>query len=228
MRGEGLGSDGATPFDGVNEHGFAGVFELSAGRNAPSEACESDAWASGDLAGDVERGAVGFKRWVEGEYEFAHADVSCVSSWLFDAFEEIVQGEITGGDAFERADATHEHVIEAAVRAGLLQGDEVFGLFDDHDHRAVAGGVGADGAEAGGVPRRGIGKVVADAAVTNRLLDVAYGPGEGEGIVGRGLENVKSEALGGAATDAGEAGEFVDESGDGVGVRLRPHAERRT
>src|SRR5688572_31698784 len=57
--------------------------------------------------------------------------------------------------------------------------------------------------------------------MSNCALHVGDGLGELEGLRGGRLEDVKGEALGRAAADAGELGEVVDESLDGFRVGRR-------
>src|SRR5690606_12140534 len=104
-------------------------------------------------------------------------------------------------------------LVGAAVRGGLRDGGGVFGLLDAPDGGAVARGGGADGA------RVGVGEVEADGAVADVALDVGDGAGEAHRLrLGR-LEDVKGEALGAAAADAGKARELVEEALDGFRVR---------
>ena len=208
-RGGAAGLDILAADDGVGEDGFVGVFELRPGGQASGEAGDADG-AALELGGDVKGGAVAFDGRVEAEDDFR--DGGRAGFGLLDAGEEGVDGELGGANAFEWAEAAHEDVVEASEHASLLECDDVFGLFDDEDGGAFAGGVFADVAAAA------VGEVPAGGAVADGFLDLADGVGEGEDVFGGALEDVEGEAFGGAAADAGEFDELSDEAFDGAGV----------
>ena len=105
-----------------------------------------------------------------------------------------------------------QHVVEAVVAARLLDGDEVVGLLDDADHRAVARGRGA---EAAGVNVR---QVVADRAGDDLALDLLDRRDEALDVRLRHPQDVEGEPLRRLVPDAGQALELVDQLGDGLGV----------
>jgi hypothetical protein len=92
---------------------------------------------------------------------------------------------------------------------GALDRDDVARLLDHADRRGLPPLVLADAAGRLG------GEVEADLAVTNGRLDLADGVGQPERLLLRGTEDVKSEPLSGALTDAGQASELRDEPVDG-------------
>ena len=90
-----------------------------------------------------------------------------------------------------------------------LERDDVDGLLDDADDRAVAPRIGADGAELV------LGQVAAVAAEAHALLHLGDRVGERERLVLRHREQVERQALGGAGADPGQAGQLRDEVVDG-------------
>src|SRR5581483_11883114 len=58
--------------------------------------------------------------------------------------EQLLDAELIGADPFDRADRALSDVVAAAVFTGPFHRDDVTGLFDDADRRAVAPRVGAD------------------------------------------------------------------------------------
>ena len=80
------------------------------------------------------------------------------SSTSGEAGEEVGDAELLGADAADGRERAVEDVVDAVVAAGLFDGGDVGGLFDDADEALVAGGAGA---VAAGVD---VGDVVADGA----------------------------------------------------------------
>ena len=91
-----------------------------------------------------------------------------------------------------------EDVVDAVVAAGLFDGGDVGGLFEDADDVLVADGAGAVVA---GVD---VGDVVADGAEAELGAEDEDGFGEGTGVVVGGAEDVEGEALRGFGADSGE------------------------
>ena len=104
-----------------------------------------------------------------------------------------------------------EDVVDAGVGAGLFDGVDVGGFFEDADEVLVARGAGAVGA---GID---VGDVVADAAELEVLLEGEDGLRERGGVVVRGAEDVEGVALRGLGAYAGKLAELVDETGHGFG-----------
>ena len=200
------------PLDRIRQHGLVGVFECGACGQAAGEACDLDVRARFELLGEVEAGAIAFERGVEAQNDLADGRAPAVACGLVDAFKERGDGEVAGADPIERAEAAHEHVVHALVHAGEFEGEQVFGLLDDQHEAAVALVGAADGA---GVA---IGEVEADAAALHAVFHIGEGAGQVFGDGGLALEDVKGETLGGAAADAGQGGETVDQSLYGLGV----------
>ena len=122
---------------------------------------------------------------------------------------ELVDPQVLGLDAVERRQRAAEHVVEPAVFRGPLERDEVDGLLDDADRRAVAPCVEADRAELV------LGEVAAIAAEADALLDLLDRAGERERLLLLGLEEMKRKPLCGAASDPGQARQLCDEILDG-------------
>src|SRR5207253_4629149 len=93
---------------------------------------------------------------VSGEDDLAHLYALVVLG--AQARQEVREAEVFGAQAPYRRERAVEDVVEAVVAARLLDGDEVVGLFDDADHRAVARRGGAEAA------RLNVREVVADRA----------------------------------------------------------------
>ena len=105
---------------------------------------------------------------------------------------QLVDPQVLGLDAVERRERAAEHVVEAAVLARPLERDEVDGLLDDADRRAVATGVEADRAQLV------LGEVAALAAEADALLHVHDRRRERERFLLRALQEMEGEPLRGA------------------------------
>src|SRR5205823_3976315 len=86
-----------------------------------------------------------------------------------------------GGQRRQRAAG---HVVAAGELVRALDGDDVAGLLDDADDRAVAALVLADAAA------RAVGEVEAHLAQADALLDLADRVGQGVGVAGRLAQDV--------------------------------------
>lgn len=197
-------------FDGVGEDGFGDDVEVNAGGEATGEAGDFDAQVL-EFVGKVKGGAVAFEGGLGAEDDFTDAAG-------LGAGEEGLGVDFAGADAVQGGEAAHEDVVDALVESGGFKGDDVAGLFNDHDHGLVAAGVGADGA---GV---GLGEVEADAAGFDVVLEVEYSVGEGFSFGWRLLEQVVCQTLSGSSADAWEAGEPGDELIHCGGVCAERHA----
>ena len=122
---------------------------------------------------------------------------------------ELVDPQVLGLDAVERRERAAEHVVEAAVLRRPLERDEVDGLLDDADRRAVAPRVEADRAELL------LGEVAALAAEAHALLHLLDRVGERERLLLLRLEEVEREPLRGAAADSRQPRQLRDEVLDG-------------
>ena len=82
---------------------------------------------------------------------------------------EALELEMIRADAFERGERSAQHVVEAGVLAGFLDGHDVVRVLDDTDRFPAAGGAGAVEA------RIAVGDVVANAAFADAELGLANG-----------------------------------------------------
>jgi hypothetical protein len=88
----------------------------------------------------------------------------------------LLEAELLGADAVDGRERAVEDVVDAVVAAGLFDGGDVGGLFDDADDALVARGVGAVGA---GVD---VGDVVAERAEAEVLLERGWMAARGAGV----------------------------------------------
>src|SRR6185503_7428423 len=121
--------------------------------------------------------------------------------------------QVVWADTVQRRQRAHQHVIQAAELACLLDDGHVLRLLDDADHFLVARCAGAEGA------RIGVGDVIASRAVGNAILDVADRLAQAFGILARRAQDVKSEALGALRADAGQFLELLDEPDERIWER---------
>src|SRR5581483_9721058 len=163
------------------ERHLVGVLEVAADGKAAREACDADAVAQ--PAGEIRRGRLAGRVRVRREDDL--------------------------DDAVERGERAAEDVVEAAVLRGPLERDEVDGLLDDADRRAVAARVEADRAELL------LGEVAALAAEADALLHLADRRRERERLLLRHLEDVEGEPLRRPAADPRQARQLGDEVLDG-------------
>ncbi len=196
----------------IGEYGLAGVLQLAATGQTTSEARDFDFEARKSLA-EIQRGAVAFERWVESQDHFANRNAAWIGCGVFDAFDEACDGEVVGADAFERADATHEHVVEPFEHRGLFEGEQVLWLFNDEHESTIARCIAANGAQLA------VGKVIAVLTLSNRFLDVDDGLSQIHRATLVVLQHVKREAFSTTATDAGQLGELGNQSIHGFGIR---------
>ena len=103
-------------------------------------------------------------------------------------------------------------MVNAFVKPGRLQGQQVFGLLDDADQSLVAVGIGANRT---GV---GFGQVVTNRAIADARFDVANGVGQEHRILGILLEKMESDPLGRAGADPRQFGKLGDELLKALGV----------
>src|SRR5207245_6531550 len=89
---------------------------------------------------DVKGRGFALEAGVGGEDDLAHAVRG-------DAAHEVSHREVVGADAVERRQPAAEHVIDAPVFAGALDGADVGRLLHHADQSRVAPRVAADGAD---------------------------------------------------------------------------------
>lgn len=143
---------------GIGQHGLVGVLQRCSHRQTSCQPRHNQFGFSRfsarrgegvEFLGEKDRGSIALEGWVESENNFADGRATGVVGWVFDAIEEIVDGEVAGADAFEGVESAEEDVVDALKSGGFFEGNEVFGLLDDEDESAVAGGILADGARLG-------------------------------------------------------------------------------
>ena len=185
------------------------VFEVASDGHAHGDA--GDAQAQGfEEAADVGGGGLALGVGVGGEDDLA--DLDALVALGAQARQEVREAEVFGAEAAQGRERPVQDVVEAVVAARLLDGDEVVGLLDDADHRAVAPGRGA---EAAGL---NVGQVVADRAGDDLALDLFERRDEALHVRLRHPQDVEGEPLRRLVPDAGQALELVDQLGDGLGV----------
>ena len=127
-----------------------------------------------------------------------------------------------GVDAVDRRQCAAQHVVEAAVLGRTLDGEQVDGLLDDADDRAVAARVEADPAHVF------LREIAALAAETHPLFHVLDRLRERQSLVLLRAEQVEGEALSRTGADTGKAGQLRDEvvhgrAEHGPIVQVLPH-----
>ena len=105
----------------------------------------------------------------------------------------------------QRRQHAHEHVVQAAVLARLLDHHHVLRLLDDADHALIARWTYTEYTGIGG------GDVVTRRAVGHLLLDVPDRLAQPLGVVAWILEQVERKALRTFGADAGELLELLDQ-----------------
>ena len=118
---------------------------------------------------------------------------------------ELVDAQVARVDAVDRRQRAAEDVVEAAVLGRSLDREQVDGLLDDADDRAVAARVEADRAHLV------LGEVAALAAEAHALLHVLDRLGERERLVLRRAQEMEREALRRPRPDPGQARQLRDE-----------------
>ena len=130
-----------------------------------------------------------------------------------DAREQALDLQLVGPDALQRRQRAHQHVIHALEVARLLDGGHVLRFFDDADEVVIARVRAAVHA------RIDVGRVAADRAVRDALLDVADRVDEPIGLVARRSKNVKRQPLRALRADARKPLELIDEPSERFRIR---------
>src|SRR5579884_939566 len=186
--------------EGSTEGDLVCVLEVAADGETAREARDSDAVAQ--AVGEVRRRRLARHRRVRGEHDLADAV-------RVDAAEELVDPQVAGLDAVDRAERAGEHVVELAVLVRALERDDVDRLLDDADRRLVAARVEADRA------RLVLGQIAALAAEADALLHLGDRRRERERLGARPLQDVERKPLRSSLPDAGQARQLGDEVLDG-------------
>ena len=147
-----------------------------------------------------------------------------VDALVVEAAEQLLDPELVGPDALDRADRALQHVVAAPELAGLLDGHDVAGLLDHADHGGVAARVGADRALVA------LGDVEAPGAERDLVLDLDDGRGQAQGVVARAASAGGRRCAGPTSGPTpGQPPELVDQVLDrtGVGAHGASSAVRR-
>ena len=105
-----------------------------------------------------------------------------------------------------------EHMVDAFETAGLLNSDQTIRLFHNADDGVIARRRRTN------ATRLYVREVVTDCAKSNSFLYFVYGRNQSlELILGR-AHDVERKSLRRLVSNAGQAFQFVDESGDRLGV----------
>ena len=171
---------------------------------------------------------------VHGEFAQEASDVVCGGLALYiraeredhlggffvaDSDEQFSDTEVLRADMIERGDASAERVVAPAKYARAFEREDIGGLLDDAEQRAVAVRVRAKIAQFSG------GEV---AAARARMDLLGYALDRAGDVARAGvplLHHPQSDALGAARADAGHPLEFGDERLDGCRVRDAFHDE---
>ncbi len=197
----------AAAFHGAGHGDFVGVLDVGAGGDSGGDAGEAEGGGdAADLVGEVGGGGFAFGGGRGGEDDFFDGAVG-----VGEAGEEVGDAELLRTYSADGRERAVEDVVDAVVAAGLFDGGDVGGLFEDAERALVADGAGAVGA---GVD---VGDVVAEGAEAELGAEFEDGFGEGAGVFVGGAEDVEGEALRGFGADAGELAQLVDEAGHGFG-----------
>ena len=137
-------------------------------------------------------------------------------AFTVDARQQLADLQLIGADPLDGTDGAHEHVVAAAVLAGLLHGHDVAGLLNHAHDGGVPALVRADRA------LRPLGDVEAASAEGDALLHLGDGTGQPHRILLGQLQEVERDALRRLGADAGQPAELVDQILDGAGVQAAP------
>lgn len=124
-----------------------------------------------------------------------------------DAFEERGDVEVADAYAVDGRDDAAQHMVEAAILLGVLDGHDVLDVLDHADDVLDAFGAGTDGAEVR------IADAMADAAVADVGCEAADGVGELQHVVAGLAEEVQCETQRRALSHARKGGEGIDSLG---------------
>ena len=122
------------------------------------------------------------------------------------ARQKLAHAQLLGPDLIHGADDAAQHMVQAAIRAGALDGRDVARLAHHADAGAVARHVLADRA----LVVRGV--VEAAAAKVHLLLHLQDGMRQATGLLGIGLEEVIGDALGRLGADAREPAQLIEKN----------------
>ncbi len=189
----------------ISEHLLARVLDARAAGETSRESRNSHARHISQRILQEERGAIAFERGVETQNDFFDRDGARILAWVLRAFEQTRDGEISWADAFERAQAAVQYVIEPFEHACLFECDEVLWLLDDHHDRSITRCVVADGAG------RIICKIPAHFARADGALHFSQCMRELLRDGSFAAEHVQRESLGCSATNAWQASKLFDE-----------------
>ena len=193
----------AAIFHRARHRHLVGVFEVGADGNPHRDPRHADAERL-QQPRQIERGRFALDGRIGRDDHFVRLP-------LAHARQQSLDLQIVGTDAVQRRQRAHQHVIDAAELARLLDDRDVLRLLDDADQPLVAGRAGAERA---GI---GVGDVIARRAVGDALLDVADGVAQPLGILARRAQDVEREPLRALGADAGQLLQLLDEADEGSG-----------
>ena len=170
-----------------SERHLVGVLDVAPDRHAERQAGHAQA-ARLEQPRQVEGRRFAFDVGIGGEHDLGDS---------LEPGEQAGDRQAVGSDPAMRRQRAEQHVIEAMVLAGALDGRDVEGLLDDADLAAVTLHVGAEAAGIDG------GDGVAARAMEELLFHLHDGLGERLCLGGGDLEQVVGEAGGGLGTDPG-------------------------
>ncbi len=188
---------------GGDEGDLVGVFDVSAGRHAASDAGDFD-FVGLELLFQVQSGQIAFGGGVGGEDDL-------LDTVAFDAMQELAYAQIAAVVVAPALEQASQDVIQPLVGAGAFDGDDVERLFDETERVGHAFRVAADVAELS------LGDVEA-ASAAFQVVERFKAFGEALEFVFALFEKIEYDTLGHFRTDGGEGGEMRDKRLENFGV----------
>jgi hypothetical protein len=128
--------DGTAPFESPSQSHFIGIFQIPSNGQPGGETAHFDPHRL-DLADQIGGGRFSLKIGVSGDDQFLNLRVA-------QAHHQFADSKILGANPVYGRDRSTKNVILPAKLPGLLDGHDIFTLFNDTDERIIAPGITAD------------------------------------------------------------------------------------
>src|SRR5690606_1071628 len=195
--------------EGMGQRAAVDIFQLAAQRHAVGDTADSHARCP-HLLGDVKRGGFALDGGVGGQDDLAHL-------MGMHALHQTIDANLGRADAIDGRQMPHQHEIETAVAAGLLQRHHIRRRLDDAYGLPIATRIGANAADI----QLGQGMaVLAVADLGNRRLQRLR---EAFAALAIALKDLESHALRGFRADARQYAQGIDQLVD-QGAEFFRHA----
>ena len=162
-----------------------------------------------DGPGDIQRGGVPLHRGGQGQDDLLHRVVG-------QTVEQGADGQVLAAHPLDRVEQPVQHMVQAAVLPGALDGLDVLRGLDHADGGMVPRLVGADGAD---LP---LGVVLAQPAAVEAGVHPLDGRDQLAGLLFRQVHQLVGQAGGGLFPEAGQPLELVDQHLEWYGGTIHP------